>query len=311
MQIGNRNFPYPVLNKEASLSDYVTTSTFRFDFDVGNDGKPIIENGEVVFKNLRYTLTDPTLSNLVEIGTLNGAFIVECSASMYRRKFDIGVVPCDLRVPLHEINGDVVASCYLYATDNIMNFRSDTFVSEYSGYTFDIDKFAILAVDDGLKFKIDLDPTDDDKVASIFTIVKKEENSGVLDYVNGDKRIVIHLPSQYFDAYDNIKMRSEYNNIAFAILAIPVLANCINECVKSSQNDDNVSIDEILDQHPWFNAVCVSFKRKMGRELQNDDLANITSLELAQTVLNCASCNGLKDFGDMLLGNDERRDDDE
>ena len=170
MQIGNRIFPYPVLNRDASLSDYLDTSAFRLEFDVGDDRTPIIENGEVIFKNLHYTLTDPTLSSLVEAGKLKGAFVVECSASVYRNRFDITASPCNLRISAHEINGNVVASCYLYATEDIPNFKSDGFVPEYSGYTFDIDKFDILAVDDGYKFKIDLDPTEDDKVASIFNI---------------------------------------------------------------------------------------------------------------------------------------------
>lgn len=305
MQIGNRIFPYPVLNRDASLSDYLDTSAFRLEFDVGDDGVPIIENGEVLFKNLHYTLTDPTLSSLVEAGKLKGAFVVECSASVYRSRFDITASPCNLRISAHEINGNVVASCYLYATEDIPNFKSDGFVPEYSGYTFDIDKFDIIAVDDGYKFKIDLDPTEDDKVASIFKIVKKEGNSDILTYSNGDKSIVIQLPSLYYDAYDNIKMRREYNNIAFAMLAIPVLASCIDECAQYE------SMDDILDRHSWFNAVCISFKRKTGRELQYDELDSTNKLELAQLVLNSASCNGLKDFGDMLLGSDERGDDDD
>ena len=70
-------------------------------------------------------------------------------------------------------------------------------------------------------------------------------------------------------------------------------------------------MDDILDQHPWFNAVCISFKRKTGRELQYDELDSTNKLELAQLVLNSASCNGLKDFVDMLLGSDERGDDDD
>lgn len=308
MRIGNRNFPYPVLNKEASLSDYVAASTFRFDFDVGEDGNLIIENGEVVFKNLHYTLTDSALLKLIETGKLRGAFVVECSASMYRRKFDISVVPNDLCVSTNEINGNMVASCYLYATEDISNFQSDGFVPEYSGYTFDIDKFDILAVDDGFNLRIDHDPIVDDKMASIFTVVKKEDNSDILTYVNSDKHIVIQLPSQYFAAYDKIKMRRECNNIAFSMLAIPVLAKCLDECV---QDGSVSSMEDILDQHPWFNAVRISYKQKTGRELQYDDFIERNKLELAQTVLNCASCNGLKDFYEFLLSSDERSDEDE
>lgn len=48
MQIGNRIFPYPVLNRDEYLSDYVAESLFKLEFDVGEDGRPFIENGKTI-----------------------------------------------------------------------------------------------------------------------------------------------------------------------------------------------------------------------------------------------------------------------
>jgi len=237
------------------------------------------------------------LIELINKGLLKGAFILECSASVYRKKFDITAEPFDLRVPAHMINGNVVASCYLYATEDIPKFESTGFISDYAEYSFDIDKFDILSVDDGYKFKIELDPKEDDKVASIFTIVKKEDNGDVMTYANKDKSIVIYLPAKYYDSYDNIKMRRECNNIAFAMIAIPVLASCLDDLYASYY-----SIEEMLEEHSWFNAVCISYKRKMNHDLTYDDFENTNKLELAQIVLNSASCNGINDFENMLLG---------
>ena len=41
MHIGNRNFPYPVLNKNEALSDYIPESAFKMDFDVDENDTPI------------------------------------------------------------------------------------------------------------------------------------------------------------------------------------------------------------------------------------------------------------------------------
>lgn len=306
MHIGNRNFPYPVLNKNELLSDYVAESTFKLEFDVGEDGAPIVQNGEVVFKKLCYTITDASLIELLKQGKMKGAFIVECSASVFRSIFDISDTPYDLRIPANKINGNVVASCYLYATEDIADFKSAGFISEYAGYSFDVDKFDILAVDDGFRFRIELDPTVDDKVASIFTVVKKEGDSDIMTYENKDKNIVIYLPAVYYGSYDNIKTRRECNNIAFAMLAIPVLAACLDEVYANYD-----SMEDILDGHPWFNAVCISYKRKTGDDLVYEVFEGMNKLELAQIVLNSASCNGIMDFGNMLLGNMEEGADDE
>lgn len=299
MQLGNRVFPYPVLNKNDNLSDYKESSTFMVSFDTNEDGSPYVVDGKVIFKNLHYTITDDSLKELIEEEKLKGAFIVECSASVYRNKFDISQTPYDLPVSVHELNGNVVTSCYIYATEDITGFKSDGFIDDYKNYTFDIDKFDILAADDGYKFKIDLDPTEDDKVSSIFTVIPLETNESIMKYENGDRNITIELPREYFNSYDIIKRKKEYNNIAFSMIAIPVLSNCISE-INTYEWED---IDSICDEHKWFNAVRISYKRKKGTELILENFYEMNSLELAQLVLNNASCNGLKDFENMLVGN--------
>ena len=299
MQLGNRVFPYPVLNKNDNLSDYKESSTFMVSYDTNEDGSPYVVDGKVIFKNLHYTITDDSLKELIEEEKLKGAFIVECSASVYRNKFDISQTPYDLPVSVHELNGNVVTSCYIYATEDITGFKSDGFIDDYKNYTFDIDKFDILAADDGYKFKIDLDPTEDDKVSSIFTVIPLETNESIMKYENGDRNITIELPREYFNSYDIIKRKKEYNNIAFSMIAIPVLSNCISE-INTYEWED---IDSICDEHKWFNAVRISYKRKKGTELILENFYEMNSLELAQLVLNNASCNGVKDFENMLVGN--------
>lgn len=208
-------------------------------------------------------------------------------------------------ISVHKLNGYVNVSCYLYATEDISNFKSSGFIQEYAGYSFDIDKFDILAVDDGFKFKIELDPTEDDKVASIFMVVKKESSDDLMECSVTEKSIVICLPATFYDSYNYIKMKKDYNNIAFAILAIPVLSQCLNGFA------DYKDIKDILDDYPWFNAVCISYKRKTGKELDYEEFKNMDKLKLAQMVLNDASCNGLRDFGNMLLGDSEEGIEDE
>ena len=299
MQLGNRVFPYPVLNKNDNLSDYKESSTFMVSFDTNEDGSPYVVDGKVIFKNLHYTITDDSLKELIEEEKLKGAFIVECSASVYRNKYDISQTPYDLPVSVHELNGNVVTSCYIYATEDITEFKSDCFIDDYKNYTFDIDKFDILAADDGYKFKIDLDPTEDDKVSSIFTVIPLETNESIMKYENGDRNITIELPREYFNSYDIIKRKKEYNNIAYSKIAIPVHSNCISE-INTYEWED---IDSISDEHKWFNAVRISYKRKKGTELILENFYEMNSLELAQLVLNNASCNGVKDFENMLVGN--------
>ena len=56
MHIGNRIFPYPVLHHNEGLSDYIADSKFSVQFNVDENGAPIVKNGEVIFKNLCYNI---------------------------------------------------------------------------------------------------------------------------------------------------------------------------------------------------------------------------------------------------------------
>lgn len=301
MLIGNRIFPYPVLNRNQALSDYKEESKFQISFDTDEDGKLIIQRSSVIFKNLCYTLEDDGLETLVNAGKAQGCLIVECSASTFRKWYPITQQPTDLSISAKELNGVVVVSCYIYATEDIPSFSSSGFQADYEGYHFDLDQFDILAADDGYKFKIDLDTTEDDKVASIFTIVPKENRDDLMTYSDDGNKITIALPKEYFDHYNNIKRKSDYNNIAFAMIAIPVLTACINE-IKNTEYDD---LADLIEHNAWFNAVEISYKRVFGKPLTLDELENIEALTLAQTVLNFSSCNGIKDFGNILIGNGE------
>lgn len=50
MHIGNRSFPYPVLNRNEALSDYAAKSTFKLEFDVDENGAPIVKTVRLYLK---------------------------------------------------------------------------------------------------------------------------------------------------------------------------------------------------------------------------------------------------------------------
>ena len=112
-----------------------------------------------------------------------------------------------------------------------------------------------------------------------------------------NKKIIIRLPAAYYRCYENIKSKREYNNIAFSMIAIPALSWCLEDI-----SGRCFSLDEILDEYSWFNAVCISYRRKNGAVFSFEDFEAMNKLELALTVLNSGTCNALQDFDNMLLG---------
>lgn len=185
------------------------------------------------------------------------------------------------------------------ATEDIVAYTNDNFIEEYDDYTFDIEKYDILAIDDGFKFRIDIDSEEDNKLTSIFTIVKEDLNDQHMHYENGSNKIRIYLSPDYYDSYNSMKNSSNLNNIVFAILLIPTLAACLSE-IKTSI-DDVDDIEDIIEQKKWFKSVCLSFEKAKCSKLPLEDFREWNSLELAQLVLNNSTCNGLNDFSNMLF----------
>jgi hypothetical protein len=299
MRIGNRLFPYPVLNRDENLSEYREGTSFHLEFDLTESGSPIAEGGFLVLSNIRYEMKCKALEELVERGDAKCSLIVECSPCMYRKCFAITNQPQDIRISLSDLNGKVSVSCYLYASSDIQGFSSDELLEAYHGLSFELDKYDILAVDDGVTFTIDHDPTEDNRVASIFTIAKIEQPEvDRIVYESGENRITIQLPSKYYDCYDNIKMYADYNNISFSIIAIPVLTGCLFD-IKSEGYE---SIDDIIAEKRWFGSVYYRYLQVTGKKLDIDTFNNINPFDLAQMALGDASCKGLNDLNEFLLG---------
>lgn len=305
MQIGNRHFPYPVLNHNRAYSDYCDRSDFYLDFTRDDSNAIIIEDGELILKDLHFCLSDPALEELYEDGYLGCYLIVECSASVFREKYDISNEPSDLHIPATNFNDRVEFSSYLYATKDINDYQSDSFDPFYKDYGFNIEKYDIVAIDDGFKMRININPSQDDKVSSIFTIVKTQTDQLVMKASYSENGITIALPKDAYTSYETIKTKKEFNNIAFSMIAIPALSDCL----RTIQNTEYTSVEEIVDDLRWFRAVCKSFYAKTKKELDFDTFENMEMLELSQMVLNDATCNGIIDFGNMLISPEE--DDDE
>ena len=170
--------------------------------------------------------------------------IVECSSSLYRNITNISDTPQDIIFNIENFKNDVYISAYLYAAKDIKNYTNVDFKGYYYGYLIDIEKYDILAIDDGFKFRIDVEPDKDNLVESIFTIVQKDSNDHQLSYSNDSNKILLYLSPEYYSYYETIKY--SFTNTNWAILVIPPLAACLNE-IQHSVSDEG-EIEDIIDE---------------------------------------------------------------
>ena len=313
MQLGNRLFPYPVLNNVKELSQFKDSSSFELKMALNENGEITKTRSDIVLKDIYFSLNDETLLNLYNDNKIKCYLIVESSASIKRKKKELTLNPQTFTFPLGDFKEDVYISAYLIAACDIDGYRSDAFDEDYKDYSFDIKKYDILAADDGFKFVIDRNLDEDNKVSSIFVIAKSISDLKIIKYEMNADKIYIYLPSEQREKYDQLKVDSRWNDIFFSMIAIPVLTSCFFD-LKNKFNcneDDVVDINDIYEEYRWFKSVMKSYRKEKGQELDGDIFSSLPPMELAQIVLNYSSVSGLTNFCNLVISGNVGGEEDE
>lgn len=308
MHVGNKNFPYPILNKEKELSDY-KSAVFKFIFKKQLDGGIKRNSQKLFLEDIKFVLEDKLLNKLYIENKLKCALVIEASSAMYRKVFEITNLESNIEIPIKDLSGEVVISAYMYATDVIKDYVNPDFIVEYEGYKFDFDKYEILAIDDGYKFKIDADDIEGDTATSIFSIIKKEDNEDIMTYDYTGKKVKIYLSQEYYNIYSNYKDLSQTQNIFFAMIVVPILTYSLMEILKDVEY--STEVEDIEDDYNWFKSIRIAYVKIYNKPFLLDDFMDINMNEFVQEMFNNTVCGALKDLDKELLNGGRSEEDEE
>lgn len=282
MRIGKRLFPYPILNNNLINSHY-KISTFTLNYNVN------IDDEIYRIENIYCDLTNEYLKNLIIDNKATIMLIIECPVTMFRKKFVISTHPKDILIPLHELSEKVYISAFIVATQDIDDFRCDDFLDDYAGYSFSIEKYDILAVDDGYYNSINFEP-EDGKKNSIFEVIK--DFSPLRDYVevkHTQNKVIIVLPDKEWDYYNFLNKNLEYQDLNFAYLAIPALTNSIQK-IKA----EGFTLEELKIEYNWFNSFIKSYEKLTDEVMTDESFEELDVFLAVQKVLNSSILKAIK-----------------
>ena len=291
MQIKNKLFPYPTINNSKQANCFKET-TYSFEYEQQQ------EDGYLVLKNAQIVINNESIIGLLKEGKLAACAVIECSATIYRKIYKVGLEPEDIKIKFSDLNDKVVISSFIYATQDIESYKDDDFLEDYEDYRFNIEKYDIIAIDNGTTIKIDYDESADKKVSSIFLIIKDSETDKKTMQVElADKKIIAYLPEKQFDFYDNMKNNDNYQNIFFAILAIPMLTTAIQQL-----QNQQFEFDDIEMNYSWFKSIKNGYKKIYECELTEERFREIDAIEFAQEILNNGTINAIEDLMKITFG---------
>ena len=293
MQIGNKLFPYPTINN-SNLRSCFKETTYSFKSTDHNDGQ------NYILEDACIEINNENIKRMIKENQLGVGLIIECSATVYRKMFEITTEPQTIKIPIGDLRDKVEISCYIYAKTDLENFKDNDFLDDYNGYSFKIDKNDIVAIDDGYTTVIDYDESIDKKVSSIFQIIRdKSANSMVIE--KKAKKIVISLPEEEFTYYDNLRKNDNFQNIFFSMIAIPALTYCLKEFQDAVRLGD-YDLDSIEMEYNWFISVKNAYKKQYEVELTENILKNDNVSVISQKLLNDGNLNGIKDLFNISVG---------
>ena len=277
MRIGNKIFPYPVLNTIKRLSNYKDCN-----FDILYNR--IDNDKQIIFKDIKFQTESNLLNKLYDEKKIDVVCIVECSDTVYREKFRIGREDGnDLILYRADLSERTLITFFAYAIEDFI-MESSEFEEDYNGIKFEIDKYDIIAANDDKYFVVTHQEKENDLSQSIFSVVNdhsKNDGKYSLDY--NSKKITIYLSDEDYKNYKVIASINEYKEIFFNMLLIPSLVEAITECKNEVINGAN--LDDIGDSHQWFRSILKAYNKLHNEELTVDTFKNIKPIEMSQELL--------------------------
>jgi hypothetical protein len=288
MQIAKKIFPYPIINRESQYSTY-NNSSFSLELEE-------IDSERIFYlKNVRYSTDSELLKKLIDDKKVEVALIIECSETIYRKKIILNEEGIDIPLYKSYFSGRVVYSIYAYTTQDIILETSEEFLEDYQGINYDLEKYSIIAADDGRTIYMNHEETEDNVVKSIFSVIPSLDNNDNVfhvDYETG-KKITISLSENDFNNYNEMFNIDTYKELFFSVLLVPSLTEALTRCKMLVVNDE-YELDDVEQAYKWFKSIIMAYEKQIGKEFTVEDFKEISPVVLAQQLLGKPLSQSLK-----------------
>ena len=302
MQVKNKLFPYPVLNHNAINSTFFNRN-FQLCF------KSTKTKGRVLLEDIHFETNSKYIAELYENGSIEVVCIVECSHSVFRKCYPLtNKLGQTLSLNTNDFNGKVEISMFAYAKKNF-SIYSEEFLDDYQGVSFPIDKYDILAVNDGVTVKFDHLESEDNMAKSIFSITIDDalNSEDAYSAFYEGRKISIYLSREQYENYNIVYNSPNFKEVFFNMLLVPVLTEAFTT-IKRLLEDD-LAFDDICSKYTWFASVKNGYQKIYSKELTKEVFLDCSPVSLAQELLGKPLAPSLINIIEVIRGNKEENGD--
>ncbi|WP_155628636.1 hypothetical protein [Burkholderia stagnalis] len=284
MQIKPRLYPHPVL---AWFSDDYRAAMFQPAFEV---------SGNKAFYKIQLTCrtSSRSLNRLIAEKQAAYAIHIECPATRYRALFTSTDQTFEIDIPVADIDGKVEVCRLIVASQEINNYASDEFHSDFTGRSFNLMRGDVLAVAEDITFYADKKSDELAKLPSIFSIRRASESDAPPLNVDlmGD-RIAVYLSPSTHDKFTALNSDELLRSTLSVSVLIPALVLALERMTRPEDCETLVDLR-------WYRTVAKKLK-DIG--INADSLAESgeSSLVLSNKLIGDPLSGAFDDLTQVLL----------
>ncbi len=264
-----KHFPHPVLSNYRY--DYIESS-FNTDLKIDH----IADQLEFTVES---SLDNREIEKLIDKSKAKIIYRIESPQTMYREVQEVGLGTSKFYIKESNLNGKILIESYIVARENINNFKSAAFHSDYRDLEFNLNRADILAIGEKISFRLDKDMEELYNIPSIFLISRfEDENEDMRINFEGDK-INIILSNEDYINQQNLSNIPIYQPILHSMIIMPALIYLFTEL-----RDESDERFEELSEKRWFKSID-GVLRKVNLSLDQFDIRQETPYKLAQIIL--------------------------
>lgn len=289
MQVKDKIFPYPILNHNRVISNF-GEDDFIFCFT------PEETERYYILKDAKFETECKLINDLYDEGKLKINCVVECSYTVFRKTFELTKEPKNIKLSKADFLEKTYFSIFATAKENF-TFKTDSVDEDYAGIDFEIEKYDILAANDGFFTTFIHQKEADNMAHSIFSIVASHDMEAGESYIvecDTSKKITITMSDDEYKNYKIIYTIPTYTEVFFNMLLVPSLVEGLSLCKKHLEGDPTIDLDDVGNKYLWFRSILNGYKRIYGTDLTVDDFKSASLIKLAQDLLGKPLASSLK-----------------
>lgn len=216
MRYNNRHFPHPVLGIEDDImGEFSAELTFKSD----KENITLIPT---------FRLNEQSIQNLIDNDKAYFLIQVYCSGTMYRQVFKSkSSLPEPLKISSLKLRGEVEVHFFVCAVNDIDNFFSANFNSEYNSTKFSIQKSDLLAYGGKAKFTANKSSEELRSVSALIRIKNSQKSNHPMWNEYDGEKIEIMLCEEDYGNYQVVLKNKVFHNLLHSSIVLPALIDAL------------------------------------------------------------------------------------